>query len=261
MVADPEQSGWALFAPEPATIAWAQKARGAGLRALRAPEFGDMYQCERTWFVGLDALPSGPDGDIDDSGPLRGAAVEAVRAQVGYLPALHRAQLSVVWPGYPRRREGESDAGFGYRRDRDAAHVDGVMGEGAPKRRFVREPHAFILGVTLTQTDPGAAPLVIWEGSHLIMARAFRAAFAGHAPDSLSAMDVTEIYQTARREVFDTCRRIPLHGPPGSISLVHRLTLHGVAPWAPGADAPDEGRMIAYFRPPMPGGVAAWAAL
>ena len=74
-------------------------------------------------------------------------------------------------------------------------------------------------------------------------------------------MDVTEIYQAARREVFDTCPRILLHGPPGTVSLVHRLALHGVAPWMPGADAREEGRMIAYFRPPMRGGVAAWAAL
>ncbi|WP_295317683.1 hypothetical protein, partial [Roseobacter sp.] len=239
MVGAAEETGWALFAPEVATVAWAQKARGAGLRALKAPHLAHMYQCERTWFVGLDALPNGPDGDIDGSGPLRGAAVDAVLAQSGFLPTLHRAQLSVVWPGYPRPREGESDAGFRYRRDRDAAHVDGVMREGSPKRRFVREPHAFIIGVTLTETDPGAAPLVVWEGSHLIMARAFRSAFAGHSPDSLSAMDVTEVYQTARREVFDTCPRILLHGSPGTVSMVHRLALHGVAPWTPGAYAPE----------------------
>jgi hypothetical protein len=38
---------------------------------------------------------------------------------------------------------------------------------------------------------------------------------------------------------------------------VHRLCLHGVAPWAADATAPPEGRMIAYFRP-MLRSVAAW---
>jgi hypothetical protein len=32
----------------------------------------------------------------------------------------------------------------------DAAHVDGLLAEGPEKRRYVREPHAYILGVTLS---------------------------------------------------------------------------------------------------------------
>jgi hypothetical protein len=35
--------------------------------------------------------------------------------------------------------------------------------------------------------------------------------------------------------------------------LIHRLALHGVAPWAEGAEAGPEGRMIAYFRPEFEG--------
>jgi hypothetical protein len=38
---------------------------------------------------------------------------------------------------------------------------------------------------------------------------------------------------------------------PGEATLLHRLTLHGVAPWEPSATAPPEGRIIAYFRPLM----------
>jgi hypothetical protein len=38
---------------------------------------------------------------------------------------------------------------------------------------------------------------------------------------------------------------------------MHRHLLHGVAPWAAGAKAPPEGRIIAYFRPLMPD-VASW---
>jgi len=38
---------------------------------------------------------------------------------------------------------------------------------------------------------------------------------------------------------------------------VHRLALHGIAPWAEGATAGPDGRMIAYFRPEA-GGPAGW---
>lgn len=71
-------------------------------------------------------------------------------------------------------------------------------------------------------------------------------------------MDVTEIYASARREVFETCPRVALPAAPGEAILLHRLTLHGVAPWAAGATADPMGRAIAYFRPEMPGGIAAW---
>gem|GEM_PF-5301442 len=40
--------------------------------------------------------------------------------------------------------------------------------------------------------------------------------------------------------------------------LLHRHTLHGVAPWKPGDRAPEQGRMIAFFRPKMPGGLTYW---
>ena len=114
---------------------------------------------------------------------------------------------------------------------------------------MLRERHAYILGLPLSEAGPEASPLVVWEGSHHIMHRAFDAALAGVAPQEWGKVDLTEIYQAARREVFETCRRVPVHAPPGGAYLVHRLALHGVAPWAPGAEAPEEGRMVAYFRP------------
>ncbi|MBE0554438.1 MAG: hypothetical protein IH625_12180, partial [Rhodobacteraceae bacterium] len=40
-------------------------------------------------------------------------------------------------------------------------------------------------------------------------------------------------------------------------TLMHRLCLHGVAPWADGAIAAPEGRVIAYFRPEL-ASVADW---
>ena len=76
----------------------------------------------------------------------------------------------------------------------------------------------------------------------------------------MSERDVTEIYQETRRRVFETCARVVVTAPPGCAIVLHRMTLHGVAPWAKGADAAGGRRMIAYFRPEMPGGVPAWLA-
>lgn len=251
--------GWIVFPPEPAVSRWVQHATEAAIKALRDPTLADQYACEGTWFVGIDALPNDERGRVADSAPLDGAAVDFIGRNGGGWPDLHRAQVSGVFPGYPKSRDGESEAGFAYRLHRDAAHVDGVIGIGAPKRRFVQEPHAFILGLPLTWSDEDAAPLVVWEGSHRAMQHAFRQVFDAAAEARAEEVDVTEAYTAARRAVFDRCPRRRLVAPPGSAILLHRMLLHGVAPFATGAQADAAGRLIAYFRPPMPGGARAWA--
>ena len=59
-------------------------------------------------------------------------------------------------------------------------------------------------------------------------------------------LDITQAYRTARREVFASCRRLELPAQPGEAYLLHRLTLHGVAPWRATS---GQRRMVAYFRP------------
>ena len=246
--------GWQRWRCDRTMVDWVRAARLIGIEAAEDPALRAQWlQCGGTWFVGVDVLPNGPDGSLGGV-PLKGAVIDALAP----LPALHRAQLSITYPGYPRPREGESEAAFRYRQRRDAAHVDGVTADGPEKRRRITEPHAFILGLPLTQCDAAASPLVVWEGSHEVMRAAFREALASHDPAEWSSVDVTEAYQAARRTVFETCERVPLCARPGEALLLHRLVLHGVAPWAEGAKAPAEGRMIAYFRPRMTGGVSAW---
>ena len=128
---------------------------------------------------------------------------------------------------------------------------------GAQKRRMIKEPHAWILGIALNDHGLGASPLTVWQGSHLIMRDALRAALTGIPPADWGNTDLTAAYQTARRRVFDSCPRVTVPLRIGQASVLHRLTLHGMAPWADGATAPPEGRMIAYFRPMLPS-VAAW---
>lgn len=102
-----------------------------------------------------------------------------------------------------------------------------------------------------------ASPLVVWEGSHEIFRRVFRECFRGLPPGNWEGIDVTELYQSTRREIFDTCRRTAIAAQPGEAYLIHRLALHGIAPWAKRAGAGPDGRMIIYFRPEI-GGAERW---
>ena len=255
------ERGWARFPPEQPVLDWAAAALEIAKERVADPdEQAQWLRCEGTWFVGVDTLPNAADGTVDGSGPLGGAAYQAARDLYGTLP-LHRGQVSVIYPGYPRPREGEGEAAFRYRLKRDAAHVDGLLAVGEARRRMLRERHAYILGLPLTACAPEASPLVVWEGSHRIMRAAFEAALGDLPQEEWAGVDMTEIYQATRRKVFDTCKRVPIPARPGEAYLVHRHALHGVAPWGPGAHAPPEGRMIAYFRPELPAGTRAWLDL
>jgi hypothetical protein len=233
--------GWRRVAG-PGIAAWAAAARPVAEAAVRNST--EAWRCGGTWFVGLDALPNSPDGAV--------GTTALPWAALGLPPEpLHPAQLSVTRPGYPQQGTEETEAAFRFRLNRDAAHLDGLLPVGPDKRRMVKEPHGWILGLPLNPADAGAAPLVVWEGSHRIIGDALRAAFAtcdGPPEDH----DLTEAYQAARREVFDTCARVELPGEPGTAVILHRHLIHGVAPWRAGAMADPPGRMVAYFRPLLP---------
>ncbi len=251
-----DRRGWMILPARPATRLWAAAAHRCGRQVVEDPEMRDAWlHCEGTWFVGVDALPNGPDGSVDNV-PLAGDAAACLAG----LGPLHRAQLSVTYPGYPRPRRGESPAAFRFRQRRHAAHVDGITPEGPDRRRVVTEPHALILGLPLTETAPGACPLMVWEGSHHVIGAALRAAFDGVPAAQRAGLDVTDPYQAARRHCFETCAETALHARPGEALLLHRHLLHGIGPWQDGAAAPPEGRMIAYFRPLHPEGLDGWLA-
>jgi hypothetical protein len=257
MVEGLTRDGWTVLPYDPATAAWAEVAHRVALEVTGDPAMRARWlRHDGTWFVGVDALPNGPDGAIDGQ-PLP----EVVAVWLARHVPLHRAQLSVVHPGYPGRDPGESAAGHAFRRDRDAAHLDGLLPEGPARRRHLREPHALILGVPLTPVTARTSPFVVWEGSHHIMRAAMAAAFAGHTAEDWGDVDVTEAYQAARAQVFATCPRRVVLAEPGQVILAHRLTIHGVAPWPEEAasEGPTGGRMIAWFRPVL-ADVGQWVA-
>ncbi len=249
--------GWIRFPHDPTLAQWVEHALPQARASVTDPTFAEWLDCEGTWFIGVDALDNDPEGRVGQSDLLSGQAMDFIAEHYGRLP-LHKGQISVVYPGYPRPRRGENEAASRYRRNRDAAHVDGLRPMGPDRRRRVDEPHAWILGIPLTEASADAAPMVLWEGSHKILGVAFQRAMEGQPADSLHQIDITDIYQTARREVFAICPRIELPAKPGEAYLLHRHCLHGVAPWAKAATAGPDGRMIAYFRPECAGGVAEW---
>ncbi len=253
------RAGWTLFPGDAEIAEWAARARPVAEACLVDPEHCARWlRCGGTWFVGVKVLPNDARGAVPDAGvpPLAGPPMRFVSDVLG-LAGIEwdRAQVSVCFPGYPRPSAGESEAAFRFRRDRDAAHVDGLTRFDARRRR-PGEPHGFILGLPLTESPADAAPLVVWEGSHEVIRRALRARLEDVPPERWPGEDVTDAYAAARRECFETCRRVPVHARPGEAYLIHRLALHGVAPWTAGAEGE---RAIAYFRPdPFPGVAPGW---
>lgn len=232
--------GFEVFDTDTQLLRWASAAHGEAVTLSADPQIrAANLRHNQTWFVGVDALPTASDGSIEGI-PLGGPWQQRITPP----QAWHRAQLSIVYPGYPGQDPDESDANHRYRIKRAAAHVDGLLPIGAAKRRFLREPHAFILGLPLNTSD--AAPLTVWPGSQHIMGAAFRDLIASKDPQSV---DLTEGYQAARRQCFEQIEPQHIIAAPGQSILLHRHLLHGVAPWQVGQNAPPEGRMIAYFRP------------
>jgi hypothetical protein len=238
--------GWRQIAAEPAIRVWADAALPAALKALA--ETDQPLRCGGTWAVGLDLLPNDADGGIS------GVALPWDRLGLPPEP-LHKAQISAIYEGYPRPSAEETEAAFRFRVKRSSAHLDGLLPVGPEKRRMIKEPHGYILGLPLT--DGPASPLVLWEGSHLIVQAALRQALAPYPPETWAEVDVTAAYQAARAEVFARCKLVEVPGRPGEAVVLHRHLIHGVAPWMPGVSSGPEGRIVAYFRPLLPS-VKAW---
>jgi hypothetical protein len=242
--------GWCKFDADSRLLRWIEAALPAARAARLDPAQQKWLRYHGTWFAGVNSLDNNDRSEVGSSGPLQGGAIEFIASGLkleGF--AWDRAQVSICYPGYPQPMHEESAARSRYRRDRDAAHVDGLLREGSRQRRHLREYHGFILGIPMVEFDADASPFVVWEGSHEIMRRRFAERFDGVAPEQWGEQDITEVYHAAREQSFASCKRVEIHAAPGEVFLAHRLVLHGVAPWNETAQAGPDGRMICYFRP------------
>lgn len=244
------EKGWCRFPFSEELAEWVTHSLHAARVAVRAPEYREWWRCGGTWFAGVNALANDEAGATASGPPLAGPAIDFLRRELGFERiAWDRGQVSVCYPGYPQPMQRESEAAFRYRRERAAAHIDGTVPEGPERRRHLRHYHAFILGIPMVEVSGDAAPFTLWEGSHEQARQAFGECFATLPPERWGDEDITESYVAMRRAVFDTCRRIEITAKPGEAYLVHRLALHGIAPWGVNARAGADGRMICYFRP------------
>jgi len=242
--------GWRQFRFDPLIYNWIEKSLGAARDCLCDPSNSDWFRYQNTWFAGVNVLGNDRHGAVPDGPPLGGEAIDFIAHTLGMRDVeWDSAQVSVVFPGYPRPEKSEPEAAHRYRLLRDAAHVDGIQRVGSGRRRFLGETHAFILGVPMLKTQREAAPLVVWEGSHEIVRQTLQAAYSGSAVEHWPGIDITEIYQAMRRRIFDSCKRVEIWTPPGGTYLVHRLALHGMASWPDKSCQTEDARMICYFRP------------
>ena len=249
--------GWVKFSHDAATAAWAAHARDVAIPLTQDPQlFNDWLRCGGTWFVGVNLLPNDAQGQLAGGPPLTGPALDFLSDQ-GLLAPLDRAQISTIYASYPQPTDTESPAAFRFRRDWDAAHVDGLKPTGPGKRRHVDEPHGFVLGLPLNEAT--ASPVVVWEGSHTIMRAAFAQRLNGVPPHFWATEDVTDTYQMVRKQCLEQCKRIEIRALPGEAYVIDRLALHGVSPWKEGETVPPDGRIIAYFRPELDD-ISTWLA-
>ncbi len=250
--------GWCQFEADPDLLKWIEFALPVARSKVLEPDNAKWLRCGDTWFAGVNILPNASDGSVDHGPPLGGDAVDFI-AQALCLSGFDwdKAQVSICYPGYPRRMAIETEAAFKFRRDRDAAHVDGLLPEGPNRRRFLREWHGFVLAIPMLDYDTDASPFVMWEGSHEVVREAFESLFHNRSPDDWSSIDVTEGYHEVRSKIFKICRRVEIVAKPGEAYLVHRLALHGVAPWKAEQDSACKERMICYFRPES-GAIEQW---
>ncbi len=245
--------GWIRFPHDPQVEAWVSAVEREAEACARDRDFRSRWlRCDGTWFAGVNALGNAPDGSIASAGvpALEGAPLRFVRAYAGEV-ALDRAQISIVYPGYPRKGEEEGDSAFRYRVRRHAAHVDGFERTMPGRRRRLSELHAFVLGIPLTRAGETSSPLSVWEGSQEVVRSVFREAFHGVPTKNWTEMDSTDAYGSARSECFRSCARISISAKPGEAYVVHRLALHGISPWQGREDGSP--RVVAYFRPAMTG--------
>ena len=250
--------GWCQFEYDSRLASWVQGSLPDARKAVLNPIHQQWLRCGGTWFVGVSVLPNSKTGEVGSSGALTGDAIDFIYKELVATDFnWDHAQISVCYPGYPAPGESESPDAYRFRRNRDAAHVDGLLPEGVDRRRHLREHHGFILGIPLVNFSHNASPFVVWEGSHEIIRASFKAHFTHIPPEKWGDQDVTDIYKQTRNLVFEKCRRVEIFAQPGEAFIAHRLVVHGVAAWKDSATAGNDGRMICYFRPEM-GGPREW---
>ena len=216
-------AGWAKFAADADLKAWVDHVAPIAAALSRQPSHrADWLRHGGTWFAGVNILANDAQGRVQQGPELRGAVVDCLTALHGPM-SLDRGQISVTYPGYPAFDGTESAAAHRFRVNRAAAHVDGLLATGPERRRFLHEPHQYVLGIPLGLSSAEASPLVIWEGSHNIIRAAFKSVLDRLPVAQWGSVDLTEIYHQARKDCFEHCPPQEHSGPARGVLCVTSL--------------------------------------
>lgn len=244
-----QQNGWCKFAADEQILEWTEHAQPAVKSAIKDTHNQHWFRYQNTWFVGVNALPNDSYGRVLGGPPLQGAAANFIQQKLGRdISKLDQAQISAMYPGYPKPSETEPTASFNYRVKRDAAHVDGLLRESNGTARYAQEFHEYILAISMTHNDSGSSPFVVWQGSHNLFNAEFSRFFDGYSTDQIAKMDLSECYKSIRKTVFNTCKRVELPLKYGECVVAHRMLLHGTAPWQEDIND-NQPRILCFFRP------------
>ena len=138
MVGDFATLGWERFGHDPALESWARTANGFAEKAMQDAAHAQWWDCEDTWFIGVDALENDETGRLPEGTGLPGWLMSDLYKSYGRYP-LHKAQISVIRPGYPKPRSGESEAAFVARR---AEELEALIRKFNADAKIIRTQHS-----------------------------------------------------------------------------------------------------------------------
>ena len=214
-----------------------------------------------TWFVGANFLDNSSNGNIGTKSMSKFFFSNISKKFGPNIKYWDKAQVSICWPGYPKKDAKETKKSYDFRIKRFASHIDGIIPFGSKKRRFAKEFHAFILGFPLHNNCLDCAPLVLWEGSHKIFRNFFKEIYEGISFNKISNIDITELYNECRKKVFKNCEVKKITPQFKQPYLLDRHVLHGIDEWREKKNVKcspknhrllnslSDGRIIVYFRP------------
>ncbi len=249
-----QRDGWYQFSADDQILGWLESIQTVVGQAIAAPQNQHWWRYQGTWFVGVNVLPNDGRGRVNAGPTLTGAAAnflaKYLKADLG---AFDKAQLSIVRAGYPQADKHETKAALAYRRDRDAAHIDGLLKDAVAAGRYAREYHHYLWAIALHDGSLCTSPLVVWRGSHRLIQDSFRRFFADKDIESISQYDVSECYAATRKQVFEQCERVALPLQRGQSVVAHRFLLHGTAPWSRSQRGikQTDARGLCFFRPEL----------
>jgi len=215
-------NGYCVFERDVALIDWINASLPAARRVVNDPKNAHWLRCGGTWFVGVNVLGNDALGRVENGLPLQGLAVEFIQSCITQTELdLDSGQLSVCYPGYPQPSEQEAESAYAYRLYRDAAHIDGIIKGG--EHRYLTELHRYILAIPMVEFSNDASPFVVWEGSHKIIQQRLSSYLSDYPPDQWGNIPISDVYNAARKEVFEKCQRLELALTPGQAIVVYYM--------------------------------------